>query len=54
MAAMMTDAILQTLTPQVVNATCNAAGKLLKVTELQQKLSNTGRPVNFPLIGPAV
>ena len=37
MSAMMSDAISSALTPGVINATCNAAGKLLKITELRLK-----------------
>lgn len=37
MSAMMTDLIAGRITPNIANATCNAAGKLLKVVEMQHK-----------------
>lgn len=33
----MTDVIQGSLTPEVTNAACNAAGKLLKMVELEYK-----------------
>lgn len=41
MSAMMSDLISGKLAPGIGNATCNAAGKLLKAVELQYKY---GRP----------
>lgn len=42
MSAMMTDLIAGRLTPNIANATCNAAGKLLKVVEMQHKYGKSG------------
>jgi hypothetical protein len=44
MSAMMTDLIAGTITPNIANATCNAAGKLLKVVEMQHKYGKAGQP----------
>jgi hypothetical protein len=41
MSAMMTDLIAGRITPNIANATCNAAGKLLKVVEMQHKYGKT-------------
>lgn len=40
MSALMSDLIEETITPQKANAVVNAAGKLLKVTEMQLKYGN--------------
>jgi hypothetical protein len=37
MSSMMSDVIRGALTPDVTNAACNAAGKLLKMVELEYK-----------------
>lgn len=37
MSALMSDLIEGRLTPAVGNATCNAAGKLLKIVEMNQR-----------------
>lgn len=37
MSALMSDLIEGKLTPAVGNATCNAAGKLLKIVEMNQR-----------------
>lgn len=37
MSAMMTDLIEERITPKVGNAASNAAGKLLKVIEMEQR-----------------
>lgn len=37
MSAIMSDLIESNLTPAVANATCNAAGKMLKMVELKHK-----------------
>lgn len=42
MSALMSDLIEGRITPMVGNATCNAAGKLLKVVELQHKYGTDG------------
>jgi hypothetical protein len=42
MSAMMSDLIESRVTPMVGNATCNAAGKLLKVIEMQHKYGTDG------------
>lgn len=42
MSALMSDLIDGRITPMVGNATCNAAGKLLKVVELQHKYGTDG------------
>lgn len=44
MSAMMSDLIAGRITPNIANATCNAAGKLLKVVEMQHKYGKTGTP----------
>lgn len=50
MSALMSDMILGAMTPDVVNATCNAGGKLLKIVEMQQKYGPKGG--DLALIGP--
>jgi len=55
----MSDIIEGRVTPQIGNATCNAAGKLLKIVELQHKYGTTGKngsrvlqlAMQSPLIG---
>lgn len=37
MSALMSDLIEGKLTPAIGNATCNAAGKLLKIVEMNQR-----------------
>ena len=52
MSALMSDAISGAVPPGVVNAACNAGGKLLKVVELQQKYGTTenGKPRSLDLL----
>lgn len=45
MSALMTDLITGAITPMTANATCNCAGKLLKVTELQHKYGAAKAPL---------
>lgn len=40
MSALMGDVIAGRVTPQIVNAVCNAGGKLLKVKEMELKFGN--------------
>jgi hypothetical protein len=42
MSALVSAVVEGTMTPQVVNAACNAAGKLLKVVEMQYKYGSRG------------
>jgi hypothetical protein len=42
MSALMSDLIEGRVSPGVGNATCNAGGKLLKVTEMQYKYGTHG------------
>ena len=37
MSALMSDVVLEAVTPQVANAAINAGGKLLKAAEMQLK-----------------
>lgn len=39
MSALMSDVIEGRIAPQVVNAACNAGGKLLRVVELEHQLT---------------
>lgn len=41
MSALMTDVIEGNITPQVVNASVNAGGKMLKAVEMQLKYGKT-------------
>lgn len=46
MSAVLSDVVSGLLTPQVVNAACNAGGKLLKVHEMEYKYGSApGAPV---------
>lgn len=49
MSALISDIITGAITPQVGNATCNAAGKLLKIVEMQQRYGVTGEKAKHDL-----
>jgi hypothetical protein len=46
MSALMADVITGAKTPDVVNASCNAGGKLLKIVEMQLKYGK-GSPLSL-------
>lgn len=57
MAAMMSDLVEGTITPQVGNAVTNAGGKLLKVVEMQMQYGTTcadGKSKNLTLVSPSL
>jgi hypothetical protein len=51
MSAMMSDVVTGAMTPDVVNAACNAGGKLLKIVEMQLKYGVKGQS-GLTLTGP--
>jgi hypothetical protein len=45
MSSLISDVVTGAMTPETVNAACNATGKLLKMVELEHKfLTNPERP----------
>jgi len=55
MGAMMADVLSGAVTPQVVNAACNAGGKMLRAVEMQYRYgvaAQDGGRKNLPLTEP--
>lgn len=50
LSAIMSDVLEERLTHNAANAVVNAAGKLLKVVELQARFSSTGRMPNHKVL----
>jgi hypothetical protein len=46
MSSLMSDLIASRIQPTIANAVCNAAGKMLKVVELQQKFGKDNQDLS--------